>query len=191
MSTPATVSMHAPMVRGGTVSPEGGKRDGCIEHMSHVAERRDVSNGRRSLCGRVLKNFETIGIKAHAPKSDTSHELFRAMELAVAAKDAVDKLAASALAHGLALGFLGSLEHALLTDFEELAEALPQPLATVEKILDRLEIGGASDLGPAGFGSLDFVGELDEQEPQVACDFGHGRCRAVIGYCPVVDPFAE
>jgi hypothetical protein len=147
------------------------------------------------LSSRVTEDIVAVSIEAHAPETHASHELLRLFKLAVATKDGVDKLAAAVLAHGngllLAILLLGGLPHVVLAHLEELGEADPQTLTTLEKIFNHFVALLLADLGHRFFSPLDFAGELDEQEPELACHLGEGGSGSVVEDGPVVDPFAE
>jgi len=136
-----------------------------------------------------------VGVESHAPKANSSHEFLGAFQLAVASEDGIDELAATVLAHGdlfrVAALLLSRLPHVVLANFEKLVEALPEPFARVEEFVDQLAGLGLANARHGVFGSLDLAGELNEQEPEFACDFGHGSCRAEEENSPVVDPLPK
>jgi hypothetical protein len=100
-----------------------------------VGRARDSDLGGKSchnshnLLVRRSKDGTNVGVESHAPEANSSHELFRALQLAVASEDGIDKFAAAVLAHGdlfrVTALLLGRFPHVVLADFEELVEALP------------------------------------------------------------------
>ena len=79
----------------------------------------------------------------------------------------------------------------LLTHFQQLVEAFPQPFPTIEEIVNEFAVIAAANARQVFLSSLDLAGKLDEGKPEVAGHFGDRSRRPVEGYCPVIDPFAE
>ena len=143
----------------------------------------------------MSQNILAVGVESHAPQPHARHQLLRVLELPIPAEDGVDKLRPAVLAHlHVALvraRLLRRLPHVVLAFLQQLAEALPQPLATLQEILDHLPVLDRAHPRHALLGALDFARQLDEKQPHFAGDFGHGRPGAVVKDGPVIDPFPE
>ena len=135
-----------------------------------------------------------IRIESMVPEPNTLHQALGILQLPISSENRIHKLAPTVLPHlhcPLAAFPLRSPPHELLAHLEELLEATPKPVATHDEIVHHVLVIRGSDSREALLGSLHLAGELDEQQPEVARDFGHrgGGPIAVDG--PVVDPFAE
>merc|ERR1711981_462013 len=135
---------------------------------------------------RVAEDLIAVGIEAHAPEANGTHEFLGLVKLPVPSEDGVDKLAATVLPHGhwllAAIVVLGGLPHVLLADLEKFLEAYPQPLARLQEVLDKL---------PVLVGALDLAGQLDEEQPEVASHVRQWGGWAVRVDCPVVNPLGK
>ena len=144
---------------------------------------------------RVAEDLIAVGIEAHAPEANGTHEFLGLVKLPVPSEDGVDKLAATVLAHGhwllAAIVVLGGLPHVLLADLEKFLEAYPQPLARLQEVLDKLPVLLLSDLLNDLVGALDLAGQLDEEQPEVASHVRQWGGWAVRVDCPVVNPLAK
>lgn len=116
---------------------------------------------------RRSKDGSDVGIKAHAPEANSSHELFSALELTVTAEDGVDEFAATVLAHRdllrVAALLLGCLPHVVFADFEQLVEALPKSFTGVQEFVDQVARFGLTDARHGVFCSLDLAGKLNQK----------------------------
>lgn len=144
---------------------------------------------------RPAQDILAVGVEAHVPESNTVHQLLGGFELAIATENRVDEFTASVATHGdggfAAVFALGGLPHELLAGFEQLLDAAPETFAALEKVLDGVVVVGVLDADQRFFGTLDFPRQLDEQQPEVARDVGHGGGGTVVEDGPVVDPFAQ
>ena len=147
------------------------------------------------LSGWVAKNVFAVCVETHRPEAHARHELLRLLKFSVATEDGLDKLLAAVLAHGHGLGLaallLGRLPHVVFTHLEELGEADPETLATLEEVLNHFVVLLLANLGHSFVGPLDFARELDQEEPKLAGHFGERGGGAVVEDGPVIDPLAE
>ena len=91
----------------------------------------------------------------------------------------------------LPLSALGHTPHGLLAELEEGLHLAPDALPARVELAEHFPVVGEADAGEAFFGALHLAREFDEQQPELAGDFGDGRVRPVVVDGPVVDPFAE
>ena len=135
-----------------------------------------------------------IRIEPMVPQPNTLHQALGILQLPISSENRIHKLAATILPHfyrPLAAFPLGSPPHELLAHLEELLEAAPKPVATRDEIVHHVLVIQGSNTREALLGSLHLAGELDEQQPEVASDFGHRGGGPIAIDRPVVDPFAE
>lgn len=126
---------------------------------------------------RPTQNIFTISVKSHIPQPDTIHQLLRILKLAIPTKDRVDKLATRIAAHGhlpFATFPLGGLPHEHLASLEQLLEPVPEAVAAFEEVFDNVLRLGALDPRETFIGTLDLAGQLNQEQPQVTGNVGHG-----------------
>lgn len=124
-----------------------------VEWSSHSSPKCDSKLGRRIRHQFLLvwrsENWSDIGVEAHAPEANASHELFRAFEFAIASKDGIDEFTSTVLAHRDLLSvpafLFCRLPHIIFADFEELVETLPKPLARIEEFVNQVTRLGLTD----------------------------------------------
>lgn len=145
----------------------------------------------RGLSGRVAKDILAVCVEAKIPQADLGHELLRLLQLPFESKKRVDKLNASALAERRA-PLLGSrAKHGSLAGLEKLAKLVGKAVTGVHELLEDLLVLLGTDLVDTLIGTLDFSGQLNQEQPQLSGHLGDRSSGTMMVDSPVIDPFAK
>lgn len=148
------------------------------------------------MCGessrRPAENLVTIGVEPHVPQTDTVHQFLGVFKFAVPTEERLDKFAAGVAAHRHCFALaLGHLPHKVLACFEQLLEAHPESFAAFQKVRNGFARFTTLDTVETLVRPLDLACQLDQQQPQIACNIGHRGGSAIMKNGPVVDPLAQ